>query len=108
MDRKVSETTKLAENNKRQIDCLSTKVEEQDRRISQLEEQIEDQINRNTHSTRLIRGIKQEHWKTWNVLANTLCGYFGWNKDQFIHDTDRVHRGTYKNFNSQIYIKFMS
>ena len=45
MDRKVSQTTKLAEENKRQIDYLvqerdsmSTKVEEQDRRISQLEE----------------------------------------------------------------------
>ena len=54
MNRKVSETTKLAEDNKRQIDylvqerdSLSTKVEGQDRRISQLEEQIEDQINRN-------------------------------------------------------------
>ena len=40
MDRKVSETTKLAEDNKRQIDylvqkrdTLSVKVEEQDRRI---------------------------------------------------------------------------
>ena len=41
MDRKVSENTKLAKDNKRQIDylvqerdSLSTKVEEQDRRIS--------------------------------------------------------------------------
>ena len=57
MDRKVSETIKLAENNNRQIDylvqerdSLSTKVEEQDRRISQLKEQIEDQIKRNTRN----------------------------------------------------------
>ena len=119
MDRKVAETTKLAEDNKRQIDCLvqerdslSTKVEEQDRRISQLEEQTEDQINRNTRSTLVIRGIKhktiEKSWNdTENVLANTLCGYFGWNKDQFIHDTDRVHRGTYKNSNSPIYVKFI-
>ena len=77
-------------------DSLSTKVEEQDRRISQLEEQIEDQMNRNTHhSTLVIKGIKDKNTeKTWNdtenVLANTLCGYLGWNKDQFIHDSDRV------------------
>ena len=57
MDRKVSETIKLAEDNNRQIDylvqerdSLSTKVEEQDRRISQLKEQIEDQIKRNTRN----------------------------------------------------------
>ena len=84
MDRKVSQTTKLAEENKRQIDYLvqerdsmSTKVEEQDRRISQLEEQIEDQINRNTRNTLVFRGIKRKNSeKTWNdtenVLANTL------------------------------------
>ena len=120
LNRKVSETTKLAEDNKRQIDylvqerdSLSTKVEGQDRRISQLEEQIEDQINRNTRSTLVIRGIKHKNTeKTWNdtenVLANTLCSYFGWNKDQLIHDTDRGHRGTYKNSNSPIYVKFMS
>ena len=88
------------------------KVEKQDRRISQLEEQIEDQINRNTCSTLVIRGIKHKNTeKTWNdtenVLANTLCGYFGWNKDQFIHDTDRVHTGTYKNSNLSIYVKFI-
>ena len=120
MNRKVSETTKLAEDNKRQIDylvqerdSLSTKVEGQDRRISQLEEQIEDQINRNTRSTLVIRGIKHKNTeKTWNdtedVLASTLCGYFGWNKDQFIHDTNTDHRGTYKNSNSPIYVKFIS
>ena len=86
------------------------KVEKQGRRISQLEEQIEDQINRNTRSRLVIRGIKHKNTeKTWNdtenVLANTLCGYFGWNKDQFIYDTDRVHTGTYKNSNLSIYVK---
>ena len=85
MDRKVSETAKLAEENKRSIDYLvqardnlSTKVKEQDRRISGLEEQIEDQITRNTRST-LIKNKNSE--KTWNdtenVLPNTLCGYLG-------------------------------
>ena len=93
-------------------DSLSTKVEEQDRRISQREEKTEDQINKNTRSTLVIRGIKHKNteniWNdTENVLANTLCGYFHWNKDQFIRDTDTVHRGTYKNSNSPIYVKFM-
>ena len=72
MDRKVSEIAKQAEDNKRQIDYLvqekdnlSTKAEEQDRRISQLEVQIEDQINKNwrpdTRSTLVIRGIKHKN-----------------------------------------------
>ena len=102
MDRKVSETAKLAEENKRSRDYLvqardnlSTKVKEQDRRISGLEEQIEDQITRNTRST-LVKNKNSE--KTWNdtenVLSNTICGYLGWNKEQFIHESNRVYRGT--------------
>ena len=57
MDRKVSETIKLAEDNKRQIDylvqerdSLSTKVENRAEGISQLKEQLEDQIKRNTRN----------------------------------------------------------
>ena len=70
MDRKVSEITNLTEDNKRQADyllqkkySLSTKVEKQDIRISQVEEQIEDQINRNTRSTLVVRGIKHKNTK---------------------------------------------
>ena len=93
IDRKFSETEKLAEDKKRQIDylvqeidSLSTKIEEQDRRLVQAEEHIEDQINRNTHTALVIRRIKQKNTgKTWNhtenLLANILCGYFGWIKD---------------------------
>ena len=72
MDCKVSEIAKQAEGNKRQIDYLvqerdnlSTKAEKQDRRISQLEVQIEDQINKNwrpdTRSTLVIRRIKHKN-----------------------------------------------
>ena len=57
MDRKVSETIKLAEDNKRHIDylvqkkgSLSTKVENRTEGISQLKEQIEDQIKRNARN----------------------------------------------------------
>ena len=68
IDHKFSETEKLAEDKKRQIDylvqeidSLSTKIEEQDRRLVQAEEHIEDQINRNTHTALVIRRIKQEN-----------------------------------------------
>ena len=78
MDLKVSETTKLDEDNKKQIDylvqerdSLNTKGGEQGRTISKLEEQIKHQINKNTRSTLVIRGIKQknteknieQHWE---------------------------------------------
>ena len=120
IDHKFSETEKQGEDKKRQIDylvqeidSLSTKTEEQDRRLVKVEEHIEDQINRNTHTALVIRRIKQENTgKTWNhtenLLANILCGYFGWIKDYFIPDTDRAHRGKFKNPNSQIYVPFMS
>ena len=68
MDLKVSETTKLDEDNKKQIDylvqerdSLNTKGGEQGRTISKLEEQIKHQINKNTRSTLVIRGIKQKN-----------------------------------------------
>ena len=60
-----------------------------------LEEQIGDQINKNTSSTLVIRGIN--HKNSQKTLSSTLCGYSGWNKDQFTYDTNRVCRGTYKN-----------
>ena len=70
MDCKVSETAKQAEDNKRQIDylvqeedSLSTKLEKQDRRISQLEVQIEDEINRNAPEYPSFRGIKHTNTK---------------------------------------------
>ena len=55
--------------------------------MSQLVEQIEDLINRNTIPV-VIRGIKHRTQKKYdieNVLANTVCCYFGWNKNQFIY-----------------------
>ena len=86
MDRKVSEITNLTEDNKRQADyllqkkySLSTKVEKQDIRISQLEEQIEDQINRNTRSTLVVRGIKHKNTekKERHRECSSFCGSFG-------------------------------
>ena len=68
IDHKFSETEKQGEDKKRQIDylvqeidSLSTKTEEQDRRLVKVEEHIEDQINRNTHTALVIRRIKQEN-----------------------------------------------
>ena len=78
-----------------------------------LEENIEDQVNRNSRVMLVIRGIKKENQeKTWNntshVLSSSLCGLFGWNPNQFLSDIERAHRGDYKNPNSPIYVKFIS
>ena len=42
------------------------------------------------------------------MLSSPLCGLFGWNPNQFLSDTERAHRGDYKNLNSPIYVKFIS
>lgn len=105
IDRKFFETTRLTEDNKWQIDCLveerdilSTKVGEQDRRVEGLKEQVEDQINKNTRSVLVLRGRKHKILKksgaTQRVLAKALNNYFDWNKNNFIHDTDRARKGT--------------
>ena len=78
-----------------------------------LEENIEDQVNRNSRVMLVIRGIKKENQeKTWNntshVLSSSLCGLFGWNPNQFLSDIESAHRGDYKNPNSPIYVKFIS
>ena len=83
------------------------------KKICELEENIEDQVNRNSRDTLVIRGIKKENQeKTWNntshVLSSSLCGLFGWNPNQFLSDIERAHRGDYKNPNSPIYMKFIS
>ena len=100
MDRKFSEITNLAEDNKRQTNyllqkkySLNTKVEEQDRIVSQLEEQIEDQINRNIRSTLVIRVIKHKNTEKRNDTENVLASVvpLAKRKDQFINVTDRLH-----------------
>ena len=90
------------------------RLEEYSRKIEQLEELVDDQVNQNAHSTLIIRGVKfnlhnEKSWNdTKNVLATTLCTQFGWNKDQFAHNIERAHSGNYKNPNSPIYAKFLS
>ena len=90
------------------------RLEEYSRKIEQLEELVDDQINRNARSTLIIRGVKfnlrnEKSWNdTENVLPTTLCTQFGWNKGQFAQDIERAHRGNYKNPNSPIYAKFLS
>ena len=105
IDRKFFETTRLTKDNKWQIDCLveerdslSTKVGEQDRRVEGLKEQVEDQISKNTRSVLVLRGRKHKILKKsgaiQRVLAKALNNYFDWNKNNFIHDTDRARKGT--------------
>ena len=121
IDIRVNETKTLAENNTNRLKQLekeskitNLRLEEYSRKIEQLEELVDDQINRNARSTLIIRGVKfnLHNEKSWNdienVLATTLCTQFGWNKDQFAHDIERAHRGNCKNPNSPIYAKFLS
>ena len=121
IDIRVNETKTLAENNTSRLKQLekeskitNLRLEEYSRKIEQLEELADDQINRNACSTLIIRGVKfnlrnEKSWNdTENVLATTLCTQFGWNKNQFPHDIERAHRGNYKNPNFPIYAKFLS
>ena len=93
--------------------ALQEKLVEQVKKIRELEESIEDQVNRNSRDMLVIRGIKKVNQKkTWNntshVLSSSLCGLFGWNPNQFLSDIEREHTGDYKNPKSPIYVKFIS
>ena len=120
IDISVNETKTLAENNTNRLKQLekerkitNLRLEEYSRKIEQLEELVDDQINRNAGSTLIIRGVKfnLHNEKSWNdienILATTLCTQFGWNKDQFAHDIEPAHRGNCENPNSPIFAKFL-
>ena len=77
------------------------------------EKKTEDQINRNSRDTLVIRDIKKENQeKTWNntlhVFFSSLYGLFGWNPYQFLSDIKGEHKVDYKNANSPIYVRFIS
>ena len=120
VDKKAEARELLAKQNQNNISNLTSeptafqeKLVEQAKKIHELEENIEDQINRNSRDTLVIRGIKKENQeKTWNntshVLSSSLCGLFEWNPNQFLSDIERAHRGDHKNPNSPIYVKFIS
>ena len=105
IDIRVNESKTLAENNTNKLEQLeeeskitNLRLEEYSRKIEQLEELVDDQINQNARSIVIIRGVKfnlrnEKSWNdTENVLATTLCTQFGWNKDQFAHDIERAHQ----------------
>ena len=112
IDRKPETAESLAKQNQNSISNLTSestalqeKIAEHAKKIHELEENIEDQVNRNSRDTLVIRGIKKENQeKTWNntshVLSSSLRGLFGWNPNQFLSDIERAHRGDYKNPNS--------
>ena len=83
---RVNQTKTLVENNTSRLEQLeeeskitNLRLEEYSRKIEQLEELVDDQINRNARSTLIIRGVKfnLRNEKSWNdtesVLATTLC-----------------------------------
>ena len=64
-DTRVNQTKSLAENNTSRLEQLeeeskitNLKLEEYSRKTEQLEELVDDQINRNARSTLVIRGVK--------------------------------------------------
>ena len=76
---RVSETKALAENNTsrlEQIKITNSKLEKFSKKIEQLEELIDDQINQNTHSVLITHGVKFTlcNEKSWNdmIMATTL------------------------------------
>ena len=121
IDNRVSETKTLAENNESRLEQLeeeskigNSKLEEYSRKIEQLEEFVDDQINWNARSTLISCGSKfnLRNEKSWNdtkkFLATTVSTQFGWNKDQLAHDIEWAYRWNYKNPNYPIYVKFLS
>ena len=120
IDIRVNETKTLAENNTNRLEQLEEESKitnlrlEYSRKIEQLEELVDDQINQNASSTLIIRGVKfnLRNEKSWNdtqkILVITLSTQFDWNKEQFAHDIERAHRRNYENPNSPIYAKFLS
>ena len=82
IDRKAEAADKQNQNNISNLASESTalqeKLAEQAKKIHELEENIEDPINRNSRDTLVKRGIKKENQeKTWNntshVLSSSLC-----------------------------------
>ena len=74
IDRKAEAAETLAKLNQNNISNLTSestalqeKLEEQAKKIHELEENIEDQVNRNSTDALVIRGIKKKNQeKTWN------------------------------------------
>ena len=102
IDIRVNEGKTLAEYNTNRLEQIeeeskitNLRLEEYSRKTEQLEELVDDQVNRNARSTLIIRGVKfnLHNEKSWNdteyILATTLCIQFGWNKNQFAHDIER-------------------
>ena len=98
IDRKAEAAETLAKQNQNSIGNLTSesttlqeKLAAQAKKIhGELEENIENKVNRNSRDTLVIRGIKKQNQeKTWNntshhVLSGSLCGLFGWNSNQFL------------------------
>ena len=93
IDRKTEAAKTLAKQNQNSISnllskskALQEKLAEQEKKICELEENTEDQVNRNSIDMLVIRGIKKVNQeKTWNntshVLSSSLCELSGWGPD---------------------------
>ena len=119
IDRKVEAAETLAKENQKNISnltCESTalqeKLAEQAKKIHELEENIEDQVNRNSRVILAIRGIKRIIKRKHGIILHmcTPVPYVDCLDGIQISSsvTLKEHRGDYKNPNSSIYVKFIS
>ena len=118
-DRKAEAAESLAKQNQNHISnltnettALQKKLVEKAKKRHKLEENIEDQVNRNSRDTLVIRGKKGKSRE--NLDYNITCALqfslriVWWNLIQFLSDIERALRADYKNPNSPIYKKFIS
>ena len=82
IDRKAEAAGTLVKQNQNNISnhtsestALQEKLADQVKKIHELEENIKDQINRNSGDTL----IKRKHGITFHMCSSFLCGLFGWN-----------------------------
>ena len=100
VDRKAEAAERPAKQNQNNISDLTSestalqeKIVEQANKICELQENIEDQVKRNSRDMLVIRDIKKENQeKIWNntshMLSSSLCGLFGWNPNHFLSNIE--------------------
>ena len=120
IDRKAEAAETLAKQNENNISNLTSestalqeKLAEQVKKIHELEENIKDQVNRNSRDTLVIRDInKHNQEKTWNNTSHVHCLCFvdcldGIQISSLVTLKEHTEVIT-KNLNAPICVKFIS
>lgn len=88
----------IKHHNGESISTIEQTLNDQQKKISKLQEQLEDQTNRNMRSTLILKDIHQTHPETWNetidVLSDALQNHCEkLTKDYVKGAIERAHRG---------------